>query len=187
MRAPLAEQPAELSSKEKCAALADAFRKLPIRTVQGPYTIPAIAREFARMAGARPKVSARMAASIDRKLATMKRCADALYEQLDSLGPLSIEQRAAIITLARLPRAAKMPRSAKKKPRKTLALRIACSAAVHYFHLTGEKPAIRNVPDGGAYGPFLDLLKTVYGVLDIDASAYSIAKSPDFRQFVDNF
>jgi hypothetical protein len=61
------------------------------------------------------------------------------------------------------------------EPRK---VQIARVVAQHYYGLTGQKPTRRvKWDDGRAYGPFLELLNAVYGILDIKASADAVIKS----------
>jgi hypothetical protein len=60
-------------------------------------------------------------------------------------------------------------------PKKAQPSKIALVVARHYYGLTGKKPTVPK-KDGIAYGPFLELLKAVYGILDIKASAASQAE-----------
>jgi hypothetical protein len=73
---------------------------------------------------------------------------------------------------AKTAKAPKRERSKKVQPRK-----LARFVALHYFLLTGERPTRRNKIDGPAYGPFLELLNAVYGVLGVKASADAVLKS----------
>ena len=60
-------------------------------------------------------------------------------------------------------------------PRKDQTRKIGEVVATHYWVLTGKKPTVPKM--GGPYGPFLDLMTTVFKILGIKDSALSAAES----------
>ena len=64
-----------------------------------------------------------------------------------------------------------------KEQSRQLAMMVGALCHDDFTELTGRRPAIRMVDDGDkAGGPFLDLLREVFGILAINASAENVAR-----------
>ena len=68
------------------------------------------------------------------------------------------------------------PRATRGAPVKAQPRTIAEVVAVHYSAITDNKPTVRK-KDGIPYGPFLELLKTVFNILEVKASPQSQAEA----------
>lgn len=192
-----AEMQAFGSWKEQCAALEDAFRKLPIRrgkaTAGIPYEalISGLGRHLMLMrpnpGGHPPKVVS--VGTATKELRNLAAKAGALIETLDDLSRTAVDalnyRQDALMSLktqlqilrgsatsVEIPEAPE--NTGRGAPKKFQPRKIAEVVAQHYFGLTGKVPT-RNVDSdqGNSYGQFVELLKTVYDILGVDASADS--------------
>jgi hypothetical protein len=182
------DMPASQSWQFKCAALEDAFRKVPIRrgevTPAIPYDflIPDIAGQLMRMIpNPRPK-----ALPPKEALRRLTRSIGHTVEVLDGLPPTVLDalnyQRSALRKLQAQLRilhfAAKTAEVVTRRsaPTKLQEQKIARVVAQHYFALTGKKPTVTvRVKDGKA-SPFLELLTAVYRIIGLNVSAASQGK-----------
>jgi hypothetical protein len=193
-----------LTWTEREAAIDAAFRKLPIKPpdkLSSEMLIPGIARELALMRGAERPTEAGVAAlkrhaeaassaATKKEIAALKKHAEGLIEAIDALhkpaidalayrltGPAGLTTRLRILIAQAS--CAEVPddlRAKKGAGVKVQARRIANTTAEHYYRLTGNNPTVIVNPDTNkAYGPFLDLLKEIFDVLGITASAESQA------------
>ena len=161
----------------KRAALENAFRNLLIGREETPKAIPyeilipGIVREVMRM-GPEPFVD-------KKKLQKVARSLDSAAAAMGDLLPFPDALKGAALKLRVWHAAAETAVAEAKKSRRKRVhpAKIARFVALHYFRLTGERPTRRNKIDGPAYGPFLELLDTVYGSLGVKASADGVLKS----------
>jgi len=145
-----------------------------------------------------------------RELNTLKRRAEALLEAIDALhkpaldalhgrtspdipgfrrgmliGPAGLTTRLRILISIAESARANVP---DQEPNvgageKVQPARIADRTATYYCVLTGEEPTVRvNADTYHSYGPFLDLIKEVFGILGVDASPVSQATAA-YRRF----
>jgi hypothetical protein len=194
------EDNALVSWDAKCAVLEDAFCKLTIQrdeTATGisyKSVIPGIARELMLMAPiSRPKAaSARAIRSLTSSTGRTIKVLDNLSQSaLDTLNYPPDDLRELTKKLRMLHAAAETRVSQRPdgQPKKVQPGKIAQVVAQHYFALTGERPTVR-VKDGEkAYGPFLELLSTIFYILDVDASAESQTRAviKDWKDVVAKF
>jgi hypothetical protein len=182
------------SWESRCKALIVAFRKLQIREdLAGPPFTYDLARELMLMSVRPPAaVTARglealqergvlpnpkkptraledLAAATERALEAFdslpQSARDALYLRED-LPPLK-QLRFALQTLHLAAALAAKPKAPGPgaPPRE-----IARAVARHYEQLTGKRPTV-GTKDGVAYGPFLNIMREVFAILGVDASA----------------
>lgn len=184
----------EAAFKKKCAALEAAFNRLPMPPPQEngiPYkeVIPGIARELALMGLAQKQRRAPTQKSLKKTAALMGN----LVEAMDSLSPDTLMAwltasdvrpeafRRFKLMLRLLPlsvgtvEAVETSVATMGQPRKLGPQGVAERVAKYYCALTDRKPTVPT-RDGTPYGPFLDLLTTVFKVLGVKASAASQGK-----------
>lgn len=181
-RARKAIEPEEFAVTER--RLEDAFRSLPIWKPEADdtripieWTIPDIVRELAMLrntAGThRPWEVAK------RKLERLKKYANAVWDDKPTIAALPSEVRCSIAIIANLDTS--NPRASEAgAPKKILAHMVAEITAERFLQLTGQRPTRRVAVDGSklvtpsqAYGPFVEFLDRIYGILAIEASAAS--------------
>jgi hypothetical protein len=138
-----------------------------------------------------PKVVSAGTATKELRNLAAKTCA--LIETLDDLSLTAADalnfRKAALMSLKTQLRilqasaiSAEVPEAPKNTgrgaPIKVQPRKIALVVAQHYFGLTGRVPT-RNVDSdqGNSYGQFVELLKTVYDILGVDASTDSQARA----------
>jgi hypothetical protein len=163
------------------AKLEAAFRKLTIvppddGKIPYEWLIPCIGRKLALM-----KPVDRKLASADvtkQKLLALKKRAKMLCQDMPTLALVPLKLRASIVEIGHM-EIPKSPRPAGRgAPKKDLAAKIARTVAEHFYGLTGTRPTRITPPEGGkAHGPFLDLLATIYEILEVEASAENQAKA----------
>jgi hypothetical protein len=182
-RATMSKQGAKCDAvtwEEKCAALENAFRMLRIQRsnkVTGiPYEflIPGIGRQLMLMSFAAPHPKAEsakkelkyLASSVCRTIGVLERLPRAAIDALD-IRESALRQ---LMTKLRILHAAANSATVTASggaPVKVQPRKIACVVAQHYYALTGKKPTVPKKA-GKATGPFPELLKSVYEILDVE-------------------
>ena len=179
---------------ERRAELEDAFRGLSENnetTSENPYeqVIPNIARELMLISPIMPKAPGEV--TEHRAKRELSNIAKTLNEALGSLSETSLAalnfRREALLSLmttlgilSHSASKANIPQisgnSGLGQPKKVQPRQIALVVARHYNGLTGKAPTVPS-KDGKAYGPFMGLLKKVYEIIGVDASAEAQAKN----------
>jgi hypothetical protein len=166
----------------KCKALADAFRKLPNRKESAGPGIPYdfflsdLVRELMLMRPV-PSHSSKKPTKQLRELAKLTGRALTLLDGLSQPALDALNYNRKRVTLKQLRFGLWTLHAAAdlagvpviSKPKKTQEGKIALAVAQIYHGQTGERPTVRT-KDGVAYGPFLDLLRDVYEILEVAAS-----------------
>ncbi len=176
-----------LTWEEKCTALEDAFRSLPIKRFKKtnaiPYEImiPGMGRQLMLMTPAAPPQILPTAV-----LRNLKQSSARIIKVLDShpsiafsaMNYKSVELKALIIKLKLLSDVTASAMVERRRGRPTIIqpAEIAEVVAQHYFGLTGRKPAVSKNLLGVAFGPFLELMQKVFEILGVEASALSQAE-----------
>jgi hypothetical protein len=149
-----------------------------------PYAtqIPAIARELLLMRPNPTKPQMPVREGLER----VAKAAGQLCSLLDQLPPAAITalnlRKQALMTFKTTARTLTLVAggssisSVAGAPEKKHARKVAETVGIHYCRLTGKKPTVPK-KGGVPYGPFLTLLKRVYKVLGIKASAASQAEA----------
>jgi len=180
------------SWEEKCAALQDAFRKLPIRrneTAKGisyESIIPGIACELMLMAPVSHSAAELFAVKnglrnkkglhkLAQKIGDVVKVLDGLSQ--DALDSLNYRQAALRKLKTELRIFHEVVKAAKfdaphGQPPKAQAKKIARIVGLHYYGLTGRIPAKTVDPvSSEASGQFVELLRTVYKILGINKAS----------------
>lgn len=175
--------------EEKVTALEDAFRALPtgpfepILGIPPQFLISGIGRQLMLM---RPVAVHKTHTPAKKSLSKVAGMAASLTDALDSLPQEAIEAinfnwskigtlRLQLRVLHLGAKTAK-PNVVRGAPKKGQPRVIAEVVATHYWVITGKKPTVPKKA-GVSYGPFLKLLKTVFEILEIRASAQSQAEA----------
>lgn len=144
--------------------------------------MPEIVRELAMLRNTAEKLPRPPWEVTKRKLERMKKSASAVWEDKVTVADLPIQTRFSIAIIANLDTSRPRPSKAGAPP-KILARTVAEITAERFFQLTGRRPTRRVAADGSkllassqAYGPFIEFLDRIYGILAIEASAASQAE-----------
>jgi hypothetical protein len=141
-----------------------------------PYEslMPGIVRELTLLAGTpRPTLQTEV---IEKRVAAIKKHADALNADLRAMTSLPLQWRAAILVIAQEEIPSLTKKAGKGAPVKHRARKAARIMAQHFFGLTGASPA-RITDHDRPPSAFVDLLTTIFAILGIDAKADSQAKT----------
>jgi hypothetical protein len=174
---------------EIIAALEDLFRKLPAdQPHDGPgipylQAVDDIGRQLLLMAPSR----ARRRTLTPKKAQTeLLKATSRLFKVLDLTPAETLKSldfpnnalRQLRMGLVMFHRAALIHKAKSKlgAPTKSRPAEIAAVVSQHYYGITGKKPTVPR-RENKAYGPFLELLKTVFEILDVSASAEAQANA----------
>ena len=174
------------SWEEKIGALEGAFRALPKGRSRGALGIspdllvPGIGRALLVQAGQprrhipAKKAIEKLERSSDRLIKAIEVVPPEVFKALNFTRPAMFRLQVALRALYFAAHNADMTVNRGRRPSEQ-ANAIAESVALHYWALTARKPTVRK-NDGKPYGPFLILLKAVFEILEIEASAPSQAE-----------
>jgi len=184
----------DITWEEKCRALANAFRSLKIqrpRKATGiPYEslVPDIGRQLMLMTPVPPgpktvagkKSLHDLVQSTGRTIQVLDRLPQSVLDALNYRQAALSELKTKLRILHAAAEAADV-KTRHGAPQKAQPRKTARVVAQHYYALTGRKPTVPK-KDGKAYGPFLELLRTVFEILGINKKASALSQAEEISR-----